>query len=100
MHALLRSRVTFIWLGLVVATVVSWEAVEGLHWVHELRLGGAIVMAIAFLKTRFVLLDFMELREAPVPMRLFGEAWWLLVGLIVIGTVWTGVLGPQPAGAA
>lgn len=85
------SRITLTWVCLVLATVISWEAVEGLHWVHELRLGGVIVMAIAFLKTRFVLLDFMELREAPLPMRLFAESWWLLVGLLVIGSFWTGI---------
>lgn len=94
MRVLLKSRVTVIWLCLIVATVLSWESVEGLHWLHELRLAGVVVVAIAFLKTRFVMLDFMELREAPVIMRLFAECWWILVGLLVTIPFWTGLFGP------
>lgn len=94
MHALLISRITVIWLCLIAATALSWEAVEGLHWVQELRLGGVVVMAIAFFKTRFVLLDFMELREAPTAMRLFAECWWALVGLLVTVSFWTGMFAP------
>lgn len=95
MLTLVKSRITVIWLLLVAATVLSWESVEGLRWVHDLRLAGVIVMAIAFLKTRFVMLDFMELRHAPLPIRLFAEAWWVFVGLIVIAAFWTGVFGPE-----
>lgn len=91
MVRIVKSRITLLWLVLLAATLVSWEAVEGIAWLHHPRLAGAVVVGIAFIKARYIMLDFMELRDAPPPMRLFAEAWWLLVGGIVIAAFWTGI---------
>ena len=89
MIALLRTRQTVIWLLLVAATLLSWEAVEGVAWARDRRAGAVLVIAIAFLKARFILLDFMELRTAPFGMRIGAEAWVMamaggLIGLFVL----------------
>jgi hypothetical protein len=76
-------RVTLVWLGLLAATVVSWEFGHVSSW-GDARNAGVAVMAIAFLKIRFVILDFMELRHAPLGMRLAGEAWVICVGAVLI----------------
>lgn len=91
MTLVLKSRVTLLWLALLLASFVSWEAVEGIAWLRAPRMAGALVVAIAFVKARYIMLDFMELRHAPAPMRLFAEAWWLLVGAIIIIAFWTGI---------
>ena len=93
MRTLLISRITVVWLGLVVASCVSLELFRGIAWLDQPRLGGMAVMLIAFLKARFILLDFMELREAPLPLRLFAEGWWLLIGAIVVLTFGTDFFG-------
>lgn len=91
MAKLFRLRITWIWLFLLVATLVSWEAVDGVAWVKDLRLAGVVVMVIAFVKARYVLLDFMELRHAPWQMRAAAEGWCLAVGLAIVIPFWTGI---------
>jgi hypothetical protein len=76
------GRVTRVWLGLLAATVVSWEF--GHASFGDPRNAGVVILAIAFLKVRFVILDFMELRHAPLGMRLAGEAWAICVGSVLI----------------
>jgi len=92
MASLLRKRITLVWLGLVLATLLSWETVGALA--ADPRALGAIALAIAFVKVRYITLEFMELRGAPLVMRLFVEGWCLLVCAVVILFYWQpGVLG-------
>jgi heme/copper-type cytochrome/quinol oxidase subunit 4 len=42
------------------------------------------IFLIAALKVRFVMLDFMELRRAPIPVRLAFEAWPVVVAAIIL----------------
>jgi hypothetical protein len=48
---------------------------RGLH----ARAAGIAVIIIAFVKIRYVILDFMELRTAPLGMRIAAEGWCILV---------------------
>lgn len=66
------------WLLLLAATACSLVIGEALV-VPLGRYAGAVVIAIAFLKVRWVGLDFMELRRAPRPLRRMFEAWSLLI---------------------
>jgi len=80
---LLRTRAAFTWLLLMAATVVSW-AVGAEHGTGSLV--AVVVLAIAAIKVRLVGLDFMELRNAPIPLRAAFECycagiWALLSGL-------------------
>ncbi len=42
------------------------------------------IFLIAALKVRFVMLDFMELRRAPIPVRLAFEAWPVVVAAMIL----------------
>ena len=84
MTALARTVVTPVWLLLVVATVISWML--GANYGpgnHEAAT--VTVMVVSFVKVRFVGLYFMELRHAPLPLRLGFEAYVLVVCGAVLG---------------
>lgn len=88
--SLLRSRITVVWLALVLATCLSWETVGDFAWTRDYRILSTIVLGIAFVKVRYVMLEFMELRHAPLPMRLVAEAWCMVVFAAVAGFYWFG----------
>ncbi len=75
-----HSKITYVWLLLVAMTVLSWGLGEGFltdadtesHW------SGLALMLIAFFKVRLVILHFMEISTAIVPLRLIFEAWVIL----------------------
>lgn len=92
MGEIMRLRVTAVWVLLIAATCLSWDAAQNLGWVENDRLTTSAVMIVAFLKARFILLDFMELRQAPVPLRLIAEAWPALVCVAII-VIYRGGIG-------
>lgn len=59
------------------ATLISWSFGHGETF--SPRTAGIAVIVIAFIKIRYVILDFMDLRSAPLGMRLAGEAWCIVV---------------------
>lgn len=71
------SRLTAIWLLLMGATILSWLLGHGDF--GDARLVSATVIVIAFIKVRFVGLDFMELRNAPRGLRAAFETWLVVV---------------------
>ncbi|MBI3689371.1 MAG: cytochrome C oxidase subunit IV family protein [Mycolicibacterium aromaticivorans] len=80
---LMRNRAGVSWLILVAATLASF-ALGADHGTGSLV--AVAVLAIAAIKVRLVGLDFMELRHAPIPLRLAFEVycvalWALLSGL-------------------
>jgi hypothetical protein len=83
MRAILWNRLSLVWLILVGVTALSWAAGHGL--VEALDLARAAVIGVAFFKVRYVILDFMEIRHAPVAMRMVGELWAVLVCATLIG---------------
>jgi hypothetical protein len=68
---------TLIWSLLVAATLISWGFGHG-RGINP-QAAGIAVIVIAFVKIRYVILDFMELRTAPLGMRIAAEAWSILV---------------------
>lgn len=79
---LVRNRAGFSWLVLVAATIVSW-AVGAEHGAGSLV--AVVVLAIAAIKVRLVGLDFMELRRAPVPLRVMFESYCLVMWAVLSG---------------
>jgi len=79
-----------IWLVLVAATLASWSLGSG-HGLSRGATAGVAVLVVAFVKVRLVGLYFMELRSAPIPLRLAFEAWVLVVGGVLIGLYLSGV---------
>lgn len=76
----LRERLTRSWLLLVLATSATfWVSVDGPAGIAP----GAGMLGIAYLKGRLVLLDFMELRRAPVLYRGLVEGWLVLVSIAI-----------------
>ena len=84
---MLRSRSSVMWLVLVFATFGAW----GLGEDHGV--GALIVLAvfgIAALKVRIVGLEFMEVRRAPLPLRLAFEVYCVAVWCVLAGFyAWT-----------
>jgi hypothetical protein len=80
--SLLRARSTFVWLALVAVTIVSWAVGAD----HEVGSGVAVVvLALAVIKVRFVGLDFMELRNAPLLLRGVFEAYCIILWMVLAG---------------
>jgi len=73
------------WLILLIATGITWYLGE----VGAAGTGAIVAMlAIAFIKGRLVILDFMELRGAPLMWRLLLEGWLILVGSLILLAYW------------
>lgn len=81
--ALVRGPVSYVWIALVALTLVSWW-VGGDHGIASVRIAGAVVLVVAFVKLRFVGLYFMELRDAPRPMRIAFETWCVGVCALLV----------------
>ena len=75
---LFRSRTTLVWFLLVAATAISWEMGHGAGFA-DLHYASVSIIVIAFIKVRFVILDFMEIRHAPIWMRVVGETWCVVI---------------------
>jgi Prokaryotic Cytochrome C oxidase subunit IV len=89
MAALLFTRTTLIWLLLVGATVLSWAMGHGAGFA-DLRYASITIIVVALVKVRFVILEFMEIRTAPLFMRLTAEIWLLVIGAVLIILYWKG----------
>lgn len=81
----LRNSAHRAWLILLIATGITWYLGE----VGAAGTGAIVAMlAIAFVKGRLVILDFMELRGAPLMWRLLLEGWLILVGSLILLAYW------------
>lgn len=85
MNALLRTPASVVWLLLVAATAFSWV----LGTEHGLgsdaqQLASIAILAVAFIKVRFIGLYFMELRESPIVLRGLFEGYCAVVGALVM----------------
>lgn len=85
MSAFLQNSANRDWLVLLVATSATW-------WIGEVGAAGTgailAMLAIAFIKGRLIILDFMELRGAPLMWRLLLEGWLILVGGLILLAYW------------
>ena len=71
------------WLALVVLTcVTTWGLSKDLFSPAVAVVG---IFLIAAVKVRYVILDFMELRYAPIPVRVAFEAWPVVVSAVILG---------------
>ena len=91
MRELVYQRATVIFALLVTVTGISFWLTAG-HGAASLRETPKVVWTqiifLAFLKVRWVLLDFMELRSAPIKLRLLFEAWVVGVAAFLILADW------------
>lgn len=80
---LLRQRITIIIALLFAITLISWSLGHGFDNVPG-RFATTVVILIAAIKIRFVMLDFMEIRTAPLLLRAFCEAWIAVLALTIV----------------
>jgi parvulin-like peptidyl-prolyl isomerase len=71
-----------VWVVLVAATIVSW-AVGSDHGPGSAV--AVVVLAVAAIKVRFVGLDFMELRNAPLRLRAIFEGYCVVLWSVLAG---------------
>lgn len=86
MAAVLRRRETVVWGALVLATVASFVVGtdHGLSGRDTKTAGTCAVLAVAFVKIHFIGMHFMELRRAPLALRLAFDGWVAGVGATVV----------------
>ncbi len=81
----LKNPANRAWIVLMIATGITW-------YLGEIGAAGtaAIVamLLIAFVKGRLVILDFMELRAAPLMWRVLLEGWLILVSSLILIAYW------------
>jgi hypothetical protein len=80
--SLFRARSTVVWIVLVVATIVSW-AVGSEHGTGSAI--AVVVLGVAVFKVRYVGLDFMELRQAPLLLRGMFEVYCVVLWCVLAG---------------
>jgi len=68
-------RLLALWAVLVAITLASLESIHAKGWFHDQRFQGAVVIILAFVKVRLIMLDFMEIRRAPMPLRIAVDVW-------------------------
>lgn len=92
MRNVLAHYTTVIWLILVTMTALSWWLGEhNMTLVNQHLTAPAvttIMLVVSFFKVRLVGLHFMELRHAPLPLRLIFEAWVWGVGAALLIMYW------------
>lgn len=92
MKELIFSRRTLIWFVLAGATFLSWRMGHGAGET-DLRYASTAVIVLASFKMRYVILDFMELRHAPAPMRIAAEVWVVVLCAALLVLYWNGAGG-------
>lgn len=88
MKTILRDRLTWVWAALSAITVLSWwlarHADDNGHFVASTAVTIGI-LAIGFVKARFILQSFMEVRTSPTWLRRFCDVWLILFWGAVLG---------------
>ena len=85
MIAQVRNRIVVaVWAALIAATVVSWW-LGAEHGIQDVRTASLVVLLVAFMKVLAVGMYFMELRNAPTPLKLLFSGWCLVVYVALAG---------------
>ena len=87
MISLVFSRKTLIFFILAGATLLSWEMGHGAGF-GDIRYTSTSIIVLALIKIRYVVLEFMELRQAPFLVRMVAEAWVSVVCLTLVVLYW------------
>ena len=79
---LLRKPVTIVWAALMLATIASTWLLSGNSVTPEVAT--VAIMLIAAVKVRLVMRHFMEVRRAPLLLRLVCDGWLLAVTALIL----------------
>ena len=94
MISLLAKPVSAVWLLLMLATGLSWwlglDQGVAADQQGDYRYISSSLIIIAFIKVRIVIRYFMEVRQAPLALKLVCDAWVVLVCGTIIYLYWFG----------
>jgi hypothetical protein len=79
---LLRKPVTIVWAALMLATCATTWLLSGNSVTPEVAT--VAIMLIAAVKVRLVMRHFMEVRRAPLLLRLVCDGWLLAVTALIL----------------
>ena len=83
LRSLLKQPITPVWGGLIAITAFSyWLGTN--QGTSDHKVATVALMAVAFTKVRFVGMYFMELRGAPLPLKLLFQGWCVVVCCAVL----------------
>lgn len=86
MTSYIRNPLTVVWAIATSITVVSWLISRGGGAAHVLSVSVTIgVLVIAAVKTQLVISYFMEVRDAPVWLRLTTTGWLVALFALLLG---------------
>ena len=94
MNAGLNRRLLTVWLALSAITAISWW-IGSPHGHDAFKLNAAItfsVIAIACIKVRFFMREFLEVRQAPALLRRLTDVWLLFTAVALLGTYCVGLM--------
>ena len=91
MRDIIFNRLTAIWALLIGATLLSVETASGLFAKGPAKAIAVVVIIVAFIKVRFVGLEFMELRHSPRVARLAFEAWVAILSILILAVLLLGI---------
>jgi hypothetical protein len=80
---LLRAKTSIVWLILIAATLTSWWLGTE-HGISNTKLATTLILMVAFVKVRLVVMHFMEVHDAPVPLRLILEVYCVVVCAVLV----------------
>ena len=90
MTVIFRNTATYAWIFLIFLTAFSWwlslDLTVGVDNAYKFTTMGLFLLA--FFKVRLVIMHFMELRTAPLPLRAVFEAWVIIVCAVLVGLYW------------
>lgn len=69
------KRLVILWAVMILLTFVSFESTPGGGMLADPRLAISLIIGLAFVKVRIVVMDFMEVRHAPLIFRLALDLW-------------------------
>ena len=92
MNSGVKKRLFVVWLALSFISVLQlW--VSSYHSFGPIEPNGFItfsVIAMALVKVRFIVQEFMEVRHAPVLLGRLTDTWLLITALALLGTYFVG----------
>lgn len=89
MHYLFQGRITLVWLGLTIVTLISWRISHGdpIDLSPDLTVSMTVVV-IAVIKARFVLREFMEVGHASRWLRILSDIWVVGLPAAILVALW------------
>lgn len=83
-------KLVLAWGILVLLTLASFESAWGFAWLRNPNAAIVLVIGVALLKVRIVVMKFMEVGHAPLPLRLTLEVWIMAIAVAMLG-LWYGI---------